>query len=479
MRERIGTARLNAGGAFLRRWWGASIVLVAFGCLVVTGFIGLDFGHHWDEPDQFGLVNATISSGSFLPSHFYNYPSVTYLLSLLGVLPRVLTGIHSHKVITRDQFFVHARAVFLVTTSLGGIWLYLGLRRRAGELGAAFGAATYLLSFQLAYHARWIAPDAVMAMTAALFLWFLVIAWDSPGSRWRMTLPAVAAGLATATKYQGAVLMLPVVVLFVREWRADPTTLAVQIRGLLRSLAAFLIVFFVITPGAILQRRDFVNDIRTENGHYRTGHEAFKGSFPYDVHGHVTYFGRLARYVVISLPSHWPLISLFVVALAVLGFATLAVREPWLAGAVLLPCVVVPLYFSTLVVFIVRNFLFLLPFIAFLAGVGVGRVAELARFVVSGPLRARFAAANTALPENARTQGPADYVVVLFRQIRAGNVTMHDWTATSRGTYRVVGPQEVDFDFYPTWAGADRVLFFTPHDMKRFGLTRSELAVAT
>jgi len=169
---------------YLRKWWGASIVLVAFGCLVVTGFIGLDFGRHWDEPVQLQLVNATISSGSFLPNHFYSYPSVTYLLSLLGVLPKVLTGIGNHKTITGNQFFVPARAVFLVATSLGGVWLYLGLRRRAGELGAAFGAATYLLSFELAYHARWIAPDAVMAMMTALFLWFFVIAWDSPGSRW-------------------------------------------------------------------------------------------------------------------------------------------------------------------------------------------------------------------------------------------------------------------------------------------------------
>jgi hypothetical protein len=517
-------------GRSLRRWWGALIVLGAVGCLVTTGIIGIDFGFHWDEPAQFNLVNISVSSGTLLPNGFYNYPSMTYMLSVLAVFPRVLDGMRGHTLITGDEFYVNARTLFLVVTSLGGIWLYFGLRRRAGELGAAFGAVTYLLSFQLAYHARWIAPDAVMAMTAALFLWFLLLAWDSPESRWRWLLPAVAAGLATATKYQGAVLMLPVLVLYLKRWRADPETMRAQLWALLRSVVAFLVTFLVITPGAVLQPNSFVESIRFENEHYRTTHGAFHGAFPYDVHEPISYLWRLTRYVLLSLPSHVPLLSLLVCALALFGVVMLARSDRWLAIALLLPCLIVPLYFATLTVFIVRNFLFLLPFVAFFAGIGVGRIAELARsrvarsclfaglavvviingawlvhaarsiedrgasalvrssdsfmrdrsddqFVVSGPLRKKFRAVGEALPRNARAQGSADYLAVLYSQIRDRKITLREWPSTSDGTFRVTGPLEVDFDFYPTWAGDDRVLFLTPEEAHRFGLTRAELDI--
>lgn len=524
-RGSFGRGRSEGRRVDLKSWWGASIVLLAFVCFLVTGLAGLDFGFHWDEPLQLTLVNTTVSTGSFLPHDFYNYPSMTYWLSLLAVFPKVVDA----SKVTADDFYLNARAVFLVATSLGGIWLYLSLRRPAGELGAAFGGATYLLSYQLAYHARWIAPDAVMASATALFLWLLVVAWESP-STWHTTLPAIAAGIATATKYQGAILLVPVALIFVRRWRAEPSTLTRQLRGLLLSAAAFVTTFLVLTPGAILENHEFFADIRHENDHYRTTHGLFKGVTPYDLHDHVRYFWRLVRYVVLSLPSHIPVLSLLVFALAVVGLVTLLRRDLWFAVVVTLPGLLAALYFSTLTVFVVRNFLFLFPFLAFLAGIGVAKLAERARakvacivlvaglsvvmivngawlvhasrtiadtspaalvhdtesfirnrssqrFVLSKALRATFVASGEAVPDNVKTAGPADYIAVLYSQIRNGKLTLKEWPATSDGTYRVAGPLEVDFDFYPTWAGRDRVLFFTPEEARRFGLTRAELRI--
>ena len=520
--------------SFLRNWWGGVFVLAAFACLVITGLMGVNFGYRWDEPIQLGLVNHTITSGSFVPVSFYDYPGVTYLLSLLSVLPWVVHRLHSHATLTGADFYVHGRTVFLLVTSLGGIWLYLALRRRAGELGAAFGGATYLLSFQLAYHARWIAPDAVLAMVTALFLWFLVIAWDAPSSGARVFLPAIAAGLAMATKYQGAVLMIPVLVLFIKRWRTHAAPLSAQVRGLVVASGLFLVTFLVITPGAILRHHAFFKAIEFENQHYRTGHTYFKGTKPYDVHNHLRYLLVSLRYVAVSLPSHIPALSWFVVALGVIGFATLAWREPWLAAALGLPMVVVTIYYSGLVVFFARNLLLFLPFVAFLAGIGVGRLAELAhtkltfsilaavlllvalvngawlvttaesilhespaelvrstdrymrdrpgtRFVVSGPLQEQFRTWGVPLPPNARTSGSGDDYVALFSQIVSGkDVTLRSWPATTEGTYRVIGPQEVDFDFYPTWRypDPDRVLVMTPSQARRFGLDRRELSIA-
>jgi hypothetical protein len=100
------------------------------------------------------------------------------------------------------------------------------------------------------------------------------------------------------------------------------------------------------------------------------------------------------------------------------------------------------------------------------------------RFVLSRPMQKRFRTYDGALPKNARTRGSADYLVVLYSQIRSGQVGLREWPATSRGTYRVVGPLEVNFDYYPTWDGDDRVLFITPEEARRFGLARTDLAIA-
>ena len=150
--------------------------------------------------------------------------------------------------------------------------------------------------------------------------------------------------------------MVPVAMLFVRRWRADPATLLAQVRGLVRSVAAFLVAFLVITPGAILQWSDFVEDVRGENRHYRIlATPISKGASSYNVPDYSLY-QRQMRYVAVSLPSHSPLISLLVVALAILGVVTLVRRELWFAIAVMLPGLISVLLL-TLVKFIVRNFL--------------------------------------------------------------------------------------------------------------------------
>ena len=81
------------------------------------------------------------------------------------------------------------RSLFLVISCLGGLALYFVGRRRFGEIGATFMAVLYLLSWQFAYHARWIAPDAVLASATAFFLLVFLVVWDTESpSFWRSML---------------------------------------------------------------------------------------------------------------------------------------------------------------------------------------------------------------------------------------------------------------------------------------------------
>jgi hypothetical protein len=510
----------------LRGWWGGLVVILAFVCLVATGMKGLDFGNHWDEDTQLRLVNQTIASRSFLPG-LYNYPAVTYWLGVSSVFPDVVSRFGTETSLDPHHFYLRARAVFLVVSSLGGFWVYLALRTRAGELGAAFGGATYLLSFQLAYHARWIAPDGVTASMTALFILWFVRAWDEPEARMYRYLPAVAAALAAASKYQGAVVLVPLLIMYVARWRRDPPSFSSQVRDGLVSLAVFAATWLLVNPGAVFQARRFRADVLNINDYYRSGHISFQGAAPsYDIHDPPVYLWRLARYVVVSMPSHTPAVSLVVFALACVGLATLARRDRWFAAAMLAPCLILPLYFATLPVFVVRNFLLLLPFLAYFAGVGLGRLrqsvkgtapiaalgaaaalilmlngvwlvraadtvaqgndqtladaAEYMRdrpdkqFVVSRAFVEALEDSAEDVPDNARTgqvDDAVDEVLVLYSELRDNpDVKLRRWPSTERGTFQTIGPNEVDFDFYSTWDGDDRVLVFDPDQLEDLGL---------
>ena len=74
--------------------------------------------------------------------------------------------------------------------------------------------------------------------------------------------------------------------------------------------------------------------------------------------------------------------------------------------------------------------------------------------------------------------GEGDYWVITFDQIRSGLVTLERWPATSAGTYRDFGSDEVDFDYYPSWGGQNRILVMSPAEARGFGLSARELDVA-
>ena len=517
-----------------RTRWGLAVALAAFAWFVATGLIGVDFGDHWDEPLALDLVNHTIGTGSFLPNEFYNYPSVTHWLSLLAVAPRVIARFGNGPPLSGDDFFITTRSLFIVVTGLGGLWLYFAGRRLFNELAGGVAAAAYLLSWELAYHSRWIAPDAVAAQFVALFLLAAVVASQRFDSAWRVQLPAAAAAAAAATKYFPGVLLLPALILVARS-RGPDDDWGKRLGRVGLSVGVFAAVFVVITPGALFQNGAFVDDVRWEAEHYRTSHSEYFGT----VHGgqihdltggFFEYLGRLLDYLVFSMPSPSVIVSLVLVLVAGVGLVALWRRDRLLAVSLALTFGATLLYFSTLKVFIVRNFLIFLPFLALLVGCGtafifqvvkpravalvaVGIVAALLlanglyllsaarsiadedrgspvrlvaeyiddhdddRFVLSREVRRAFRADDRSIPENARARepSPGDEYVFWYSQVEQISQTLTVWPTTKRDYYRDFGSLEVNFDYYPTWPGPDRIIVMTRDELRDVGLTPGEL----
>src|SRR5450432_299542 len=264
---------------FQRAAWRGVLLLLPFLIAVHTGTIGLDFGNHWDERLQCRLVARTVKSGVLVPG-VYNYPMIPYWLTVAALGPRLFGPLFEakdlmadlndvktldldtdelQKFVLQDQgYFLRVRLIFLVISSLASIWIYLLVlvwRRHAGE---AFLAAAFLaFSWEASYHARWIAPDQVMTSFAALTMLLVTLAQVTGGRKLWLYGAAVAAGLATATKYQAGLLLLPL--LLVTYQTRDRTAGRGRTVGVTASvLGFFALTFLLVTPGAYLDTRRFV-----------------------------------------------------------------------------------------------------------------------------------------------------------------------------------------------------------------------------
>ena len=527
LRNLLGMARWIAGS--WRLCAGISLFVAALAVSWAAMLIGVDFGMHWDEQYQYGFLVNTISTGIIMPAQ-YNYPGMTYLLSIVAMLHRVLASLGQAPPadLTLEAFSAAARPLFCAVSASGGLWLFLGLWRRnepravlAGGLAAAF----YLSSFELSYHARWVAPDALTAAFTALFLMCLWQAERARGHGWLFA-AAVAAGLATSSKYTAGALV-PALLLYTllhagrqsedAGWVRHGGRLALLLTQLgLVSLG----VFALVTPGVLLEPLAFYNGVTIEAQHYATGHVEVYGTRPYDVADAADYARRLAAYLVLVLLSSQPVLAATTAAAALVGLAVM-LRRSWRLGVVTVGLTgFYAAFFSQEKVFIVRNFLLFLPIMALLAGIGAEAVLDaalalrprrlrtaavavivawalgvvgwngwvetsaaesivaskpaparyleqhLARYLAEHP-RVRVAVSTDVQAELAEAGEPASAQIVdpahadryLFLFSELGSTThLRAWPASEYGIYRWIGPEDVNFNYYPTWIGSNRII---------------------
>ena len=351
-----------------------------FVLFVVTGLRGIDFGHHWDEKIQRRAVKAAVKDETLLP-RFYNYPSVAFWISVAAAAPEISDAVHVDpssdlfeidkpslfEFLDGDEYELRARRLFLLASALAILWVALAALADGRAPGTALFAAALLgCSWEFAYHARWPAPDTVMAQFTALCLAALLAARSRPRPGTWCLLAAVAAGLAAGTKYPGGLLLFAVVPACVHHASREGRS---AVRAGVAAVLLFGATYLATTPGTILQPRLFWNHVTYEATHYSKGHWGFTVDAGLD---HLTH---ALRYLSFELFSAHPAIATLFSLLAILG-AALLWREsrPVFALLVVLPLVYLSYMASHRVLF-VRNLLFLAPFGALLAARGAGYVA--------------------------------------------------------------------------------------------------------
>lgn len=499
------------------------IALAAFLAALALGAWTIDFGRHWDEVLFVEQVARTVESGVPLPRNQvgpdlyegrYAYPSLTYWVALVAVLPTAIAHSFDRAAIVAElrefvsardgplAFLLHARLLAYALCYLALFWIaWLAFELTRSRFAALTATLFFALSFEVHYHARWLAPDALVAqftIGATLF----ALLWYRAGRRRDFALAALLAALAAGSKYPGAIALLPL-------------GLAIALRpGLpLRSrlgrwLGAALLFaggFLLSTPGAWLESELFVKWIEKELLHYSRGH------LVYTVTPGAEHAGLLLSYLATQTLHAVDGLALLAFALAALGAVRLLARDPH-AGSIVfcLPWLLV-LYFAQQQVMLVRNVLAAAPFLCLFAGLGLAAIDQrsprtartlaavllisqavwLVRADLTLAQRVRpsdaaalhasqlaavecfaerreqptFATHDLSPPGSSALLGSIDTAeIVIFDSRRARVRRPWNSVANRRGVYRIVGgPLDVNWDYYPTWSGDPRPIAVDAH----------------
>ncbi|HEX2661009.1 MAG TPA: hypothetical protein VHU40_22165 [Polyangia bacterium] len=389
---------------FATRPWPAAILLLGLiATFVGIGLGGLDFGGHWDEWYHVAGVQGCVNRLSLLPEPLsYGGPYFTLGFpvvmadqwrNIVGMLHDLRTQPVSVDVsalpavvafkagatalLNTSNYVMRVRSVFLIVTSLSALWAYLAiLRCWPRRTGAALAAAAFMaLSWELGYHARWIAIDTPLAQFSALELFLFCGAWHARGQsatlRWYCG-AAAAAGAVFASKLTGLfavmpILVTPLVIPGILRWRT-------RLLRVLLGAAVFFLVSFALSPEFYLDPLHFLNVIRSGSTDYNTT----PINNPHYV-GNLEHSLRLFLWYIAAFPSPVPAIAMFFSLLGAVGLGDLLRRRTrmtltWFSFIGLLTVV-----FARNHLLIVRQYLMIAPFVALCFGRGVAVVWDLLR----------------------------------------------------------------------------------------------------
>ena len=492
------------------------LALVPFLLFLLTGLLGNGYGRHWDERSRIEEVRNGIEAGRILPGS-YNYPGMLHWVVYAACLPDAVAG----KVLLPGQEGPEARAawtnshiarvrnILVCLTSLALLWTFLLAQAwGAAPWACCFAACTLAGSWEVGYHARWVAPDALMMQFAVLALWLSSRASLPGSSPWWRRLAAVAVGLTAGSKYPGAIVLLPALLAAWTYHGVPAQTASASLPVRFRRVASVALIagatFVLTTPGVVLDWNLFASGIRYEAFHYSTAHPgATVDSIASSSGLHLTYVSQFLLSPEIG-------VALLLFACSLLGcYVMIAKRAHPIARATLVALTLYFAYFSTRKVVMVRNLLVLAPVLAALAGIGVhyvlptfkrplathllrilcfilpatgivwglrasahtredanATIAEVATYIQDNPslrfslspvLRRALLATGHTLPGTALVEPTAGFDEALW--LATEYLPPYAWPGTAPFLVsRWFGPKDVNFRWYASWIGSQHVV---------------------
>jgi 4-amino-4-deoxy-L-arabinose transferase-like glycosyltransferase len=230
-----------------------------------------------------GIQGLNLFAGQFLP-HYYNYGSLQLYLNNIAIsivsayMPPAHGGYGSPAQLDINYLTGRLLTVFMGTATVWALWAFG--RRVYGEWAALLGAFLLAVAPLHAQHSHFMTVDVPATLWVVLsLLWCAKAQLDEQRLR-ALAIAGCFAGLATATKYNCVLVMLPVLYAGLAATKSG-TKLPVskKIIGILCACLAMSAAYFVACPGTILESGTFIQDFRFEAVHVSSQQELwFQGS---------------------------------------------------------------------------------------------------------------------------------------------------------------------------------------------------------
>ena len=324
------------------------------------------YTYHPDELFIIGAALTVITPPFSLNPHFYNYGSFfIYLTALATFVASGYVSFAQHSMMLRTAFLSARLVSALLGTATVLVVLAAGTRYRNKAVGLLASAILAIAPLHV-QHSHFATVDVAATFWAALAV-LCGLKLASGGSAGACVVGGLMAGLAAGTKYNAAMMFLPVAAgaaLGSDRWFSTQA-----LRRVCLCVGGAAAGFFISTPGALLWTHEFSRGLLYEVAHSRTGHGfVFEGTGP----GWLFHLRSTLWY-----GSGPPLMALAAIGLG-LACARLGTRTK---GAIVLLVAFLPYYAwgSVSLVRFARYLLPVFPVLAIFAADGVFTICEALR----------------------------------------------------------------------------------------------------
>jgi len=273
------------------KWLLIGVTLLAISLRIWGINFGLPYLYHPDEPVGVRIAQRMFKTGDLNP-HFYHWPSLTFYINALAYIPYYLVGklmgvFHSPADIpgpivlamgvgqaSMPTTWLLGRILTVTFGSAAVVLVFLIGRRLTNStaIGLLAGIMMAISPTNVA-HSRLITPDTFTVLFVLLSFWGSVQIFQQ-GKPWHYIIAGIGSGLAASTKYNGALIVLPLILAhFLRHGLKG-----MRERNLYFALLLSIVAFLATTPFALLDYQKFLTDLQFDAQHYSTGHAGMEGN---------------------------------------------------------------------------------------------------------------------------------------------------------------------------------------------------------